>query len=587
MRWRDKDKKETELVDPMVNVRLVRDMTRVWGMRPVKVEGVGLVTGLDNTGSDPAASPLRDLLIDDMQRRGVESPSKVLQLPSTSLVTVKANLPPGVQKGDRVDLEVLTPAMSQTVSLRDGWLMQSRLQEMAVLGNRLRSGRLMATGEGELLVQTLLEGDGKERSETRGRILGGAVSTVSRGLGLVLVSEHHSVRASAMIGTAINTRFHHYDRGTKRGVANPKRDNFIELAVHSRYRHNLVRYARVVQAVPVRETPHEQMERMAELEAQLMDPKSATVAAVDLEAIGPEALPTLRKGLAAESSLVRFAAAEALAYMNEVDAVPHLVEAAEHESAFRWHALASLSAMTESDAREGLAQLLHAESDETRYGAFRALGHFNPRDPAVQGESLGDVMKLHVVPTDTSPLVHVRRSERPEVVLFGKQIALQPPVAVFAGKHFLIKSEDGDRLKVTYFTLGQEDRSASCSNDLGHIIRTLIQMGGSYADVVSAINDAKQKGLLAARVKFDALPQPGRHYDLEEERQADPDAINPEELEAGMEIDGLDDESPATPSRDKKESGGKDGDDKDSSEKSPSESPDVAEAKTSSPSLGG
>jgi hypothetical protein len=112
-------------------------------------------------------------------------------------------------------------------------------------------------------------------------------------------------------------------------------------------------------------------------------------------------------------------------------------------------------------------------------------------------------------------------------------------------------------------------------------------MGGSYADVVSAINDAKQKGLLAARVKFDALPQPGRHYDLEEDRQADPDAINPEELETGMEIDGLDDESRETPSREKAESGSKGGDDKDSSEKAQSESPDVAEAKTSSPAVGG
>lgn len=537
MRWREKDKKPTELADQIQGPRLIRDMTRVWGLRPIRVEGVGLVTGLDNTGSDPPASPHRDLLIDDMQRRGVEGPSKILQMPSTSLVLVRADLPAGLQKGDHIDLEVMTPSNSQTASLREGWLMQSRLQQMAVL-DRLRAGNLMATGEGEVLVETLLEGESKGRSETRGRVLGGAASTISRELGLVLTSDHHSVRVSAMIGQAINSRFHTFDRGTKRGVATPKRDNFISLAIHSRYRHNLVRYVRVIQAISIKESPHERLERVASLQSELLDPKTTVKAAVDLEAVGSDALPALREGLRSDSPLVRFAAAEALGYMNEVDAVPHLVDAAKNESAFRWHALTALSAMTESEAREGLAELLHDTSDETRYGAFRALVHFNPRDPAVQGESLGDVMKLHHIMSDTEPLVHVRRSERPEVVLFGKKIGLQTPAAVFAGKRFLIKSEDSNRLKVTYFTLGQDDRSVYCPNDLQQLLRTLVQAGGSYADVVSAINDAKQKGLLAARVKYDAIPKAGRRYDLTEEEQASPEEPGPEvdEEESAEEI---------------------------------------------------
>ncbi len=332
-------------------VRLVRDMARAWGLRPTTIEGIGLTSQLANTGSDPPASPQRELLIDDMQRRNVSGPNAILASPTTSMVFVRAKLPAGVQKGDRLDLEVMTPTRSETTSLRDGWLMQTRIQEMAILGNRIRLGSLMGMAEGSVIVDTLLESDSDSRSETRGRILGGAISMVDRNLGLVLMSEHHSVRASALIGNAVNTRFHTYDRGTKRGVATPKRDNYIELSIHNRYRNNLVRYVRVVQAIPVRETPRELIERLTVLEAQLLDAQTAQTAAVDLEAIGPEAIPSLHKGLESDSALVRFAAAEALAYMNHEEAVPALVEAAQHESAFRWHAITALSSMTESDAR--------------------------------------------------------------------------------------------------------------------------------------------------------------------------------------------------------------------------------------------
>ncbi len=228
--------------------------------------------------------------------------------------------------------------------------------------------------------------------------------------------------------------------------------------------------------------------------------------------------------------MVRFAAAEALAYMNEEEAVPHLTEAARGESAFRWHALTAFSAMTDSDARDGLAELLHERSDETRYGAFQALIDFNPRDPAVQGEVLGEAMTLHQIPSDTAALVHIRRTQRPEVVVFGSGIACTSPAVVFAGKRISVKSEGQDRLKVSYFTLGDGDQTEYCPNDLAAAIRTIVLVGGSYADVVAAINDAKQKGNLTARVKFDAIPQPGREYDLTDE-------VEEAELPEGLELD--------------------------------------------------
>jgi hypothetical protein len=152
---------------------------------------------------------------------------------------------------------------------------------------------------------------------------------------------------------------------------------------------------------------------------------------------------------------------------------------------------------------------------------------FNPRDPIVQGETLGDVVAFHRIPSDTEPLVHIRRSERPEIVLFGHDMPLQLPAVVFAGRRILIKSEGQDRLKVSYFTLGQDDRTEYCPNNLEAMIRTIVRLNGSYTDLVAAISDAKQKGVLAARVKFDALPSPGREYRLDADAEAAPDEVDP------------------------------------------------------------
>ncbi len=506
---------------------MVKDMTRVWGLRPTTIEGVALVTQLAETGSDPPADSRRSVLLDDMKRRGVERPGSIVALPTTSLVLVRTQLPPGVQAGDRLDVEVMIPTRSETTSLRNGWLMQTRLQEMAVLGNRIRSGRVLALAEGAVVVNSLLENNDDPVAEVRGRILGGAVATKDRSLGLVLKSDHHSVQASALVAAAINKRFHTYDRGTKRGVATPKRDSFIQLAIHQAYRDNLVRYVRVVQSVALRETPHARLERIERLSGQLLEPRATLQAAMELEAIGTEASDALAGGLTSDSPLVRFAAAEALGYLGDLRAIEPLMESARDESAFRKHALTVLGAMNEPDARHALAQLLHSPSDETRYGAFRTIQRANPQDPAVRGHVLANTLALHHVPTDATPLVHVRRTERPEIVIFATAIKLQTPMVLFCGKRMMVRDAADGRLRISRFAVGQSDIIQYCDNDLAGLIVQLVEMGASYTDVVGLLVEAKQKGAISARLKFDALPKSGRQYDFVD--QTDPSTEPPAE----------------------------------------------------------
>ncbi len=147
-------------------VHLVGDYARPYGNTYIKVESVAFVTGLNNTGSDPAPSPQRDELLHEMKTRGVNNPNQLLTSPTTSLVLVRAFLPPGVQKGDKLDLEVQVPSRSETTSLRGGWLMETNLYELAELGKEIHRGHKMGIGVGPVLVDPAADGE-KDRAYSR------------------------------------------------------------------------------------------------------------------------------------------------------------------------------------------------------------------------------------------------------------------------------------------------------------------------------------------------------------------------------------------------------------------------------------
>lgn len=530
-------------------VRLVKDYTTAWGTNYVKLEGVALVTGLNRTGSDPPPSLQRDALIAEMQTHEVKNPNFVLASGDTSLVLLRAFLPPGVRKGDRVDVEVRVPGRSETTSLRGGWLMKARLREVAILENTLRTGRVEAEAEGPVTIDAAFDNTDDEIRQVRGRVLGGGVAFSSRPLGLLVATENHSIKTSTMIGAAINARFHTFDRGIKKGVATPKRDSFVELEVHPRYQHNLGRYVRVVRSIAVDESAADRVARLEMLGKMLHEPTTAAVAALQLEAIGKEAIRVLQQGATAQDPEVRFYAAEALAYLDDQAAAEPLGQAAREEPAFRWHAIAALSAMDHVSAHDELSQLLHVSSAETRYAAFLGLRSRNPMDSLIRGQAPGNLFNLHLVDSTGPPLIHLSRSRRAEIVVFGGTGELQSPSFLYAGKEIMLKSDGPDRIKVLRFVPGQDDRQAVCSLRLPEVIKTVVEMGGGYADVMQLLQEAKDKGCLEHRIVVDALPMGGRIYRRGTGQEAPQDELEATDRPVASPLPGLFDNSPATSGR--------------------------------------
>ncbi len=427
---------------------------------------------------------------------------------------VRGVMRPGIQEGDDFDLEVRVTNRDETKSLRGGRLMRTRLTPKAIVQGAVREGRLMAIGEGPVLTDPEVKDD--PAALTRGRVLGGGKTLKSHTMGLLLKPDFQNVRYSAVAGASVNQRFHMYLNGAMQTVAKPMNDEYIELKIHPRYKDNVPRYLRVIRALPLRESTADQVTRMAFLERQLLDPITSSTAALRLEAIGKEAGPSLLKGVRSEDPEVRFYAAEALAYLDldeSSEAAKVLGESAREEPAFRVFALTALGSMNNGEAYDQLRQLLSAQGAETRYGAFRALWAMNERDPLVRGEPLAG-FSYHTLHVNGPPMVHLTRSFRPEIVIFGHEQEFKTPLVLEAGPEILINAKPNGPVVVSRFVADEPAQQRQVSTKVDDVIRAVVELGGKYPDVAQMLQQAAKSASLPdnCRLAVDAVPQSGRTY---------------------------------------------------------------------------
>src|SRR5262249_2998867 len=196
----------------------VGDLAFVVSRGEMKVEGVGLVVGLDNTGADPPPSWQRKQLVDEMSKAGVEKAEKLLANPSVSMVIVRLTIPVGVSPKDRLDVQVEVPPACGTKSLAGGYLLMARLREVMLANGAPKGGPEMAIAQGPVMIGTPT----KPNDPKVGRILGGGKVKKDFPFTLVIKENRESVRTSKMLETVVNERFHQTEDGHQKGAANAK-----------------------------------------------------------------------------------------------------------------------------------------------------------------------------------------------------------------------------------------------------------------------------------------------------------------------------------------------------------------------------
>ncbi|MDO4574849.1 MAG: flagellar basal body P-ring protein FlgI [Planctomycetia bacterium] len=501
----------------------VGDETVPDGFRYMEIQSVSLATNLAGTGSNPPESTQRTMLLREMASQGVPNPQKILADSSTSLVVVKGYLPPAVKKGDRFDVEVCVPSDSETTSLRGGYLLEAPMRGIYNINGANREGKKMGICRGPILVEPRTGTDRDKRTQIRGKVLGGGIATTDSILRLRIVSESTNPdRYQTMkMESAINHRFQiPLPGGGRENVAKAKTDKYLELKVHPKYKDNPVRFVEVVRCIPIYESEAKRLERMATLEKRLMNPTTAKRAAMELEAIGKASIDTLKAGLQSSDVIVRFYAAQSLAFLDESEAAQVLGQVALTEHAYRGYALSALSALNDLYAYEELRKLMNAPTAEARYGAFRALKQMRPDDPLVKGEMLGDdTFNLCVVPCEGKPMLHVTKNKRAEIVLFGVDQQFRAPLVVEGTNNIVVRANGEGNIVISRFIPGRPDQRRTVSMKVDEVIRALSDIGATYPDVIEILQSAISQNALDSAFRIDAIPSMRRQNEKEQEAE--------------------------------------------------------------------
>ena len=519
--------------------KFIAETCGMWGMNYAEIEGIGLVLGLDGTGSPAKPGSYREHLEDELKthKDKIENPRELFESKNTEMVVVRGYVPPGATKGSHFDVEVhMVPKMDGS-SLDDGVLFRTRLRKLVQFnGRQLKEGHVLGLAEGSVLVDSVYGTRQDDGNELHGWILGGGEILKNRPLGLALRTQNYGPKTSTLISRAINARFTKLTDNGREGIAKPKNYKTINLLLPEIYAHNVRRFSTVISNIRYNETAQQRVERLAELERQMADPATCAQAALRLEAIGRDAVPTLKRSLASPDLELRFRAAEAITYCGESDGLPILKEVAEVEPAFRWHAITALAASEDSTSADYLEQLMQSESAETRYGAFRGLRIRNPKHPLVDGTRYPDFF-FHSVPVESSPMVHFSRSKRPEMVVFGDARVSDDFLYVETGT--TIRSAGPGRLKLIHYSKDHGREEVFCSTEVKEVVKALSSHDFTYGRILRIFRKASKDQTLVGRLVINATP--GSDRDNEDSQQREESArylaeVPPELFRNGSEL---------------------------------------------------
>lgn len=543
-----------------LDVRVLGDIVDIAGGSriPLQVDGVGLVTGLNGTGHCPSGfhrNMLEQYLLKHNTTRGGEMAhlgndvkvSQILDDPNNALVIVKGFIPPGAHRGDRFDVEIALPENSKTTSLAGGYLELSVLrvyQAASTLSNRPEMARSQRMVEGHILAHAkgrLFVGFGGNTDPhelKRARIWQGGVSRIDRPYALCMRDDKTAIREAERIAQIINFKYqddpnspakrfeytkqekliltmglatsqlnNHQDPfgSTANDIAHASKERIIQVRIPAAYRFDHDRFARVALYTPLRDTDPNLPRYRQRLSKMVLDPSDANWAlwaALHLEALGRESVPSLVAGLKSEHTFNRFVCAEALAYLGNTAGVDALADLARSQPILVKNCTIALANLSETVARDRLAELLADDDPALRCAAFHALTLLDENDPRLGGNFLADSFWLYRVPQAPTPMVYFSTHRVAQIVMFGKGIVLQThtrtkdglkPTSMMIGTRqelVIAPGKEQDKFVLTRFTSGAEAKRTS-GNRLDEILVKLAELGATYPDVVDFLRQAQ------------------------------------------------------------------------------------------------
>ena len=508
------DIRETLLSDE--RPALVREIAVSRAPTVTRLENISIVSSLNGTGGKVNPSAPRDKLLDEMSRREVANPNQFLDDPTTAMVTAEAIVPPAAQKLDRLDIQVKLSQHAEGTDLQGGWLMETNLAEANLLAGRVREGFDSAVAQGQLVTRAQSTGSDKREDKCLALVVGGGVLLTDRPIGINIRSDFADAVSMAAIAPAINKRFTYFNGIKYLGVATPAKSNYVDLKVPTDYRLDPAHFINVVMCIGFLETPEQLASRLEKCRKTILDPVTARDSACQLEAIGKAGIGPLVEAISHANPEVRFYAAHSLAYLNDARAIGPLVELARSEPAFRAMAYNGLTVLKHFEAGEALAELLHSDDVEVRYGAVIALRRRDSSDSQIIGRTIANVGSLLEIPSKSAAAVAVSLTKTPEVVIFGDNPRVKLAAFEYVNPRLLLSATAGGRISISHFSPGKEDRVAEVDANMRSVLIGMAEVGGNYGDWVAFLSKCQRAKLTEATVAINPVPMAGRVYQRSE-----------------------------------------------------------------------
>lgn len=418
----------------------IGEQTLLSSTAPITLRGFGIIVGLNGTGSGDCPTSVRDYLIDFLNKqiaiegtpRPKMSPAELIDSRDTAVVELSGIVSTGVSKGARFDLHVKALPGTSTTSIAGGLLLPAELRvfDVAQSGQGMFYGAPLAEACGPVMVSPFAESNSAPDSADprTGVVLGGGRTIEERKFRLTLTQPNYTV--ARRIERRINERF-----GQKPPVATAMSRGYVEVGTPPAYRDQPERFQRLVAYLYLESEPAFVARKLNEIEVDARERESDfEPLGFAWEGIGRTAIPSVQQFYAAENALLRLYAASAGLNLGDSSAMPVLAQlAADAPHAVRLLALRELGRTRVPGAVNGLVPQLREPDQEVRIAAYEGLlQHGHPTIVSTQFPFLLDRGQLNfsldVVACDGPPLIYVRRTRLPRIVIFGKALAVAPPV---------------------------------------------------------------------------------------------------------------------------------------------------------------
>jgi hypothetical protein len=492
----------------------IGSLVRVLAPEPIPVEGLGLVVGLERTGSAECPPQIRAYLRQYILRQlpansGLDA-DEFINSPNTAVVSVQGVIPAIASKNQYFDVRVAALPSTQTTSLDGGRLFTA---ELKMLGSFGVNTRILADVEGPVYIDKI---DDSEINKKAGYILAGG--KVLDEYKIILSLHKPNYEMANRIRNRINGRFG--DTASK--AVSPDR---VELIVPPKYREQRQRFISIVTAMFLTREPAIISKRIRAYVKRLSDSGDKYSSEVALEAIGNECLDELGVLLDSPDEKVRLHAARCMLNLGSDTGLMVLRRIAqEKESAYRVEALESIViGAKRNDAVSISRKLLRDDDLRMRLTAYEQLRKLD--DVAITQEFIGRNFYLERVSQTELKTVFVSRSGQPRFVLFGAPLYCKGNIFVQSGSGDVIINAPSGQKYVNIIRKHPKRPSViaqlKSSFEIGDIIRTLCDepieegekgrggLGVSYADAAVLLKQMCDRGAVGAEFHAGDMPKIG------------------------------------------------------------------------------